>query len=68
MLNTGRLKGRMRELGIVQKDVADRLNISPPTVSQKLNGVRPMSLDEARKLAELLKIDSADFGSYFFAG
>lgn len=68
MINTNKLKGRMRELGIVQKDVAERLNLAAPTVSQKLNGVRPMDLDEAKALAEMLKIKDSDFGSYFFAG
>lgn len=67
MLNTNKIKGRMRELGIVQKDVAEALNIQPPTASQKINGIRPMSLDEAKELALLLKIDPADFGAYFFA-
>ena len=68
MLNTNKIKGRMREMGIIQKDIAIRLNISPPTVSQKLNGVRPMDLDEAKELADMLKIDDHEFGSYFFAG
>ena len=67
MLNTNKIKGRMRELGIVQKDVAEALNIRPPTASQKINGIRPMSLDEAKELADLLRIDPADFGTYFFA-
>lgn len=68
MINSNKLKGRMREMGIVQKDVAEWLNLAAPTVSQKLNGVRPMDLDEAKALADLLKIKDSDFGSYFFAG
>ena len=58
----------MREMGIVQKDVAVKLNIAPPTVSQKLSGVRPMDLEEAKMLAEMLNITDRDFGQYFFAG
>lgn len=68
MINTNKIKGRMKELGIVQRDVAERLNISSPTVSQKINGVRPMDLDEARELASMLDIEDKDFGVYFFAG
>lgn len=67
MLNVSKVRGRMAELGVKQKDVADALDIAVPTASQKLNRVRPMNLDEAEKLAELLKLDNEQFGEYFFA-
>lgn len=67
MLNINKVKGRMAELGITQKDVAAALGISAPTVSQKLNRVRPLDLDEAEKLASLLRLERNDFGDYFFA-
>ena len=66
MLNTNKIKGRMVELGLKQKDVAKALGIATPSISQKLNGKRPMYLEEARQLAELLKIEKGAFGSYFF--
>ena len=67
MPNTQLLKERMREKEITQKDVAEALGIAAPTVSQKINGVRPIDLDEARALATLLGIESGEFGRYFFA-
>lgn len=67
MINTLKVKGRMAELAITQKDVANALNIVPATVSQKINNVRPMSLSEAETLSKLLHIDNTDFGTYFFA-
>lgn len=67
MLNTNKIKGRMKELGIVQADVAKRLELAEPTVSQKINGKRPMDLNEARALAEMLHIGNEDFGAYFFS-
>ena len=67
MLNENKIRGRMAELKINQKDVADALGLSQATVSQKLNRVRPMDLDEAEKLALLLGISDEDFGLYFFA-
>jgi len=67
MLNSQKIKGRMAELGLNQKDVAKALGISQPTANQKLNRVRPMDLEEAEKLAELLKLDDSQFGVYFFA-
>lgn len=68
MINSSKIKGRMAELGITQKDVARFLNIAPPTVSQKINNVRPMDLNEAEALAQILKIQPGEFGAYFFSG
>ena len=67
MPNAQMIKERMHEKGISQKDVAAALGIAAPTVSQKINGIRPMALDEARTLAEMLEIESGEFGRYFFA-
>lgn len=67
MLNVDKVRGRMAELRLTQKDVAETLGIATPTVSQKLNRVRPMDLDEAEKLATLLLLDDSQFGEYFFA-
>lgn len=36
MINSNKIKGRMVEMGITQKDVARTLNIAPSTVSQKI--------------------------------
>ena len=66
MLNTPKIRGRMAELGLTQKDVAKALEIAAPTVSQKLNRLRPMDLDEAEKLAQLLHIEDAQLREYFF--
>ncbi len=66
MINTNKIKGRMAELQITQKDVANSLRLAQPTVNQKINNIRPMDLDEAEKLSELLHISSTDFATYFF--
>ena len=66
MVNSNKLKGRMRELQITQHDVAKALSIAPPTVSQKLNNVRDFSLEEAEKLSNMLHIETGEFGTYFF--
>ncbi|SDY14198.1 helix-turn-helix domain-containing protein [Eubacterium barkeri] len=67
MLNTKKIKGRMVELGMTQKDLATEMSLAIPTVNQKINGIRPMSLDEAEVVATVLKIDSRKFGEYFFS-
>lgn len=66
MINSGKIKGRMVECGLTQKDVAKALHLAVPTVCQKLNGSRPMLLDEAEGLAGLLGIENSEFGTYFF--
>ena len=52
MVNANKIKGRMRELGITQADVAKFLNVAQPTVNQKINNIRPFDLDEAEKGAD----------------
>ena len=44
MINTNKLKGRMKELEITQADVAKCLDIAQPTANQKLNNVRGLIL------------------------
>lgn len=66
MINTNKIKGRMAELQITQKDIAGSLELAQSTINQKINNVRPMILDEAEKISRLLKIDEKDFAVYFF--
>lgn len=65
MVNTQMIKEKMREENIKQKDIAEKLSIASPTVSQKLNNIRPMYLDEALAMMDILNISSCDFGMYF---
>ena len=65
-MNGSKIKGRMVEMELTQKDVAAVWDCAPPTVSQKLNGVRPIDLEEARKLGILLKLTPAEHYIYFF--
>lgn len=67
MVNTNKLKGRMKELGITQADVAECLGIAQPTANQKLNNIRSFDLEEAEKLSAMLHIGAGEFGTYFFA-
>ena len=66
MINTNKIKGRLAELGLTQKDVANALKVAQPTANQKINNIRPMDLEEAEKMAELLHINPEDFQTYFF--
>lgn len=66
MVNANKLKGRIVELGLTQKDIAKALSIALPTASQKINNVRAMDINEAFKIAEVLKIPDDSFREYFF--
>lgn len=66
MVNTNKLKGRMKELEITQADVAKGLGIAQSTANQKLNNIRSFNLEEAEKLSAMLQIEAEEFGTYFF--
>lgn len=57
----------MREMHLTQADVARYIGVRPPTINQKINNIRPINIDEAEKMCDLLKIDCGEFRSYFFA-
>ena len=66
MINSEKLKLRAKELRIRQSDIAESLSLRQSTINQKLNNRRPMTLNEAEKLANLLRIPDEQFASYFF--
>lgn len=66
MVNSAKIKGRIVELRLTQSEVAKELGLAQPTVNQKINNLRPMDLEEAEKLSNILKISPEDFASYFF--
>ena len=67
MLNTERIKARLDELNMTQADLATVISVGVPTMCQKINNIRPLSLDEAEKIAKALRIEDKDFGTYFFS-
>lgn len=67
MINCAKIKGRLRELGKTQADLAAYTGMAQSTINQKINGERPLFLDEAESFARFLKIPDAEFTSYFFS-
>lgn len=65
MVDTGRIKQRMAELGLTQNEIAECLGIARPTANQKINNVRKLEIDEAKKLSELLGIRGTEIWEYF---
>lgn len=68
MINSEMLKNRAKELGVRQQDIADALGLKQSSLNLKLNNRRPMSLEEAEIIAEILGISDDMFASYFFTG
>lgn len=66
MINVQKVKGRMVELGFIQADIAKALGVAVPTACQKLNGNRPIDLEEAKVLIRILKLNDEDVKAYFF--
>ena len=55
-----RIAGRIAELGLTRRDVADQLGVSYGTLHNKLCAITPFLWDEVRTLAALLHLDSLD--------
>lgn len=55
-----RITGRIAELGLTRRDVADQLGVSYGTLHNKLCAITPFLWDEVRTLALLLNFDSLD--------
>ena len=65
MINSKKVKGRLVELGLTQRDVSKIWNCALPTVSQKINQIRPITLQEADLLAKLLGLDEEEYYEFF---
>lgn len=68
MVNTNKLKGRMRELNITQREAAKALLIDESTFNRKINNRKGSSftVSEANSLASLLGLSMVERGDYFF--
>ncbi|NFB12945.1 helix-turn-helix transcriptional regulator [Clostridium botulinum] len=51
------LEAELKRKNIRRKDLAKELNLTIGTVSQKLNGKAPLTLNEAKLIKQVLKVD-----------
>lgn len=65
-MNYNRLRGRIRELGVTQKELADATNMTESHFSQKMNNKYEFTSDEIRIMVNVLAIPQTEIGSYFF--
>ena len=66
-LNHSKLRGRVKEFGYRQEDVAKKIGINKSTMSAKLNNVSAFTADEIDDICRLLDISKHEIGAYFFA-
>lgn len=66
LVDSKRIRARMIMLGLRNRDLAKAWGCAEQTASQKLNGTRPLSLEEANKLAQLLKLSEVEYYVFLF--
>lgn len=59
MINTNKLRARIVEMGMTQKEVAEKIGMSEKTFSIKINNGK-FGLDEAEKMIDLLHIEQPE--------
>lgn len=64
MTNKSLLKGKIREKGYTQAEMASRLSISHASMNYKINNKRTFTVEEIIKLCRILEISDKDV--YFF--
>lgn len=65
MVNSKLLKSKMAEENITQDYLADRLKLSQPTLSLKLNNNRSFTIDEMFCVVDILNIEPTDLRKFF---
>ena len=66
MFNYSKLLGRMKEKGYTQGALAQALNISANSFTNKLHGKSSFSNTEIKIICDVLEISNIQVGSYFF--
>lgn len=61
-----KLKGRMKQKGITQEELALEIGIDKSTLSLKLNNQSLFTQDEINKIVKILEIPAEEIKEYFF--
>ena len=64
--NYAKLLGRIKEFGFLQEEIAEKIGISPGTLSAKLNNKSSFTDKEIVCVAEILCIPQDEISLYFF--
>lgn len=66
MINSEKIKQKMKAENISQKELAAILGIEPSSLNCKINNKRSVDVREACIIQDALRIPDDDFRSYFF--
>lgn len=61
-----KLNDDLRKKGLKKSYIAQKLNLSEPSLSRRLNGINEWRVSEVEKLSNLLGYDSCTRDSIFF--
>lgn len=67
MTNTNKLKAKIAERGLTMKELAENINISSSTFSQKVSGKVKFSQDDIRKIDKELNLTADELREIFFS-
>ena len=65
-MDFSKLRGRIKECGLSEKEFAEKINLSSSTLSARLNGKVEWNLSEIAKTCDALHISTEDVPKYFF--
>lgn len=66
MIDSNKIRGKIREASLTQESVAKALEINASTLYRKLDGQSPFTVGEVNKLAKLLNLSTKDIEDIFF--
>ena len=60
MVQTNLLKGKIVSSGVSRKELAEKAHMAESTLSDKINGKRSFTVDEAEIICDVLGIESCE--------
>ena len=66
VIEYGKLLGRIKEKGFTQEQLANRVGMTPGTMSTKLNNQAYFKQREIVAISDVLDIPISEYGEYFF--
>lgn len=66
-INLTLLSEKIEKSGMKRKAIAEKMNLTPQGLANKLKGKRDFSASEVKSIAHALKLTDADILSIFFA-
>ena len=66
LMKYAKLRGRVKERGMTESELANQINLSPSSLSSRLSGKVDWTLPEVRAVCDVLCIPIEDVGLYFF--